>query len=38
MKLSHRFSRLAFALGVAISLSLLGRMAAAGDVKLSVWS
>lgn len=35
MKLSHRFSRLSFTIGVALSLSLLGGMAAAGDVKLS---
>lgn len=35
MKLTHRFSRLAFTIGVALTLSLLGSMAAAGDVKLS---
>jgi hypothetical protein len=35
MKLTHRFSRLAFTLGVALSLSLLGGMAAAADLKLS---
>lgn len=35
MKLTHRLPRLAFTFGVALSLSLLGSMAAAGDIKLS---
>ena len=35
MELTHRLPRLAFTLGVALSLSLLGSMAAAADLKLS---
>lgn len=35
MKLTHQVARLAFTLGVALSLSLLGSMAAAADLKLS---
>jgi CHRD domain len=35
MKLTHRLPRLASTLGVALSLSLLGSMAVAADLKLS---
>ncbi len=35
MELTHRLPRLALTLGVALSLSLLGSMAAAADLKLS---
>lgn len=35
MRLTHRLPRLAFTLGVGLSLSLLGSMAAAADFKLS---